>query len=195
MSNTYGQSAGAAGEVQVMFESTPNPASLKFIVNRPISQENIYFRSLNEAKRSPLSAKIFGFPWTASVYLGSNFVTITKEDWVEWDALSQPLANLIREHISRGEPILVELEEEISESDPNDPPVVQKIKQILYNEIRPAVAMDGGNVLFHKFEDGIVYIQMQGACAGCPGSTMTLKMGIEGRLREAVPEVVEVVSV
>ncbi len=180
---------------QVLVEETPNPASLKFVVSDSISPETMQFETAAEAGRSPLVSKIFGFPWTASVYLGNDFVTVTKEDWVEWEPLAQPLANMIRDHLNRGEPVWIEENSADNEMDPNDPPVVQQIKQILYQEIRPAVAMDGGDVVFHRYEDGVVYIQMRGACAGCPGSTMTLKMGIEGRLREAIPEVIEVVSV
>lgn len=180
--------------IEVVYESTPNPASLKFIINCKISDENYHFQNREESRKSPLANKIFGFPWTHSVYLGSNFLTITKENWVDWETLANPLAGLIQEHIERGEPILIEESEIEVVDNPDDPPVVREIKSVLYNEIRPAVAMDGGDVLFRKFENGIVYLQMQGACSGCPSSTMTLKMGIEARLKEAIPEIKEVIA-
>ncbi|RME18216.1 MAG: NifU family protein [Bdellovibrio sp.] len=180
---------------QVHFEPTPNPQSMKFVLNQKVCTENLHFEDPLKAQRSPLASKIFGFPWTSSVFLGPDFVTITKQDWVDWDVLAEPLCELIKEHMERGEPFLLEEPENtfISSEDDSDP-IVQQIKEILDTEIRPAVAMDGGDIVFHKFEAGVVYVYMQGACSGCPSSTMTLKAGIEQRLKELIPEVVEVVA-
>ncbi|MGE4133878.1 MAG: NifU family protein [Bdellovibrionales bacterium] len=137
------------------------------------------------------------FPWASGVMIGSDFLTVSKHNWVEWQILADPLADLIKEHIESGFPV-VSAEKGASttaEEDPNDPPIVQKIKQILRDEIKPAVAMDGGDISFDRYEDGRVYLQMQGSCSGCPSSALTLKEGIETRLKEAIPEITEVISV
>jgi Fe-S cluster biogenesis protein NfuA len=180
-------------EFQVYYEATPNPNSLKFTVGVPIATESIQFSSANETGRSPLAQKIFGFPWAAGVYIGPNFVSVTKQDWVEWEVLAEPLAGLIKEHLERGEPVL--LNPAVESDDENDSPTVRQIKQILRDDIRPAVAMDGGDIVFEKYEDGRVYLHMQGSCSGCPSSALTLKEGIETRLKQAIPEIQEVVSV
>jgi Fe-S cluster biogenesis protein NfuA len=119
-------------------------------------------------------------------------VTVTKQDWVDWQVLAEPLANLIQEHFERGEPVLLEVAG--NDESLNDTPIVKQIKTILNNEIRPAGALDGGDIVFHKYENQIVYLFMKGSCAGCPSSTATLKDGIEVRLKEAIPEIIEVVS-
>ena len=179
-------------EVNVTFETTPNPQSMKFTVNQDICNESIFFDDTLKANRSPLANKIFGFPWASAVFLGTDFVTITKEDWVDWDTLAEPLCGLIQEHFERGEAVLHP--EDSLDDDSNDSPIVKQIKNVLNNEIRPAVAMDGGDIVFHRYENQIVYIFMQGACAGCPSSTLTLKSGIETRMKEAIPEIKEVVA-
>jgi Fe-S cluster biogenesis protein NfuA len=180
-------------DLQVFYEATPNPQSLKFLVTAQVASEAVNFTAAAEAARSPLARKIFGFPWAAGVYIGPNFVTVTKQDWVDWDILAEPLSELIKEHLERGEPVLlasVEPEEDVS----NDSPIVRQIKEILRQEIRPAVAMDGGDIIFEKYENGRLYLHMQGACSGCPSSAYTLKEGIETRMREAIPEIQEVVA-
>lgn len=177
---------------EVYFETTPNPASMKFIVNATICEEPLDFADAQEADAAPLASKLFGFPWTARVFIGTNFVTVTKQDWVDWETLAEPLAGLIREHLERGEPVIHPREALMF--DENDSEQVKIIKRIINQEVRPAVAMDGGDIIFHKYENNIVYLYMKGSCSGCPSSTMTLKMGIESRLREALPEIIEVVS-
>lgn len=180
--------------LSVTFEPTPNPATMKFLLHRQITTEGFDCPSAEEAERSPLASKIFGFPWTSSVYIGSDFITVTKQDWVDWEFLAQPLSNLIQEHLDRNEPIVVEFVE-ISENDPNDPPIVRNIKSALNREIRPVVALDGGDIMFYKYEANVLYIRMKGACSGCPSSAITLKQGIEVRMKELFPEIQEVVSV
>jgi Fe-S cluster biogenesis protein NfuA len=177
---------------QVFYESTPNPQAMKFVITKKIADETAFFDDPQKALRSPLASKLFGFPWAQAVMIGPNFVTITKQEWVEWNILADPLASLIDEHLERGEEVLLAENTIVEGSD--DSPVVQKIKHILNTEIRPAVAMDGGDIVFHKYENNIVYLYMQGSCAGCPSSTMTLKQGIEVRLKEALPEISEVVA-
>jgi Fe-S cluster biogenesis protein NfuA len=193
-------------EIAVFSEATPNPQSLKFLVSgRGLSPETVNFTSAQEAARSPLAAKIFGFPWAAGVFLGPDFVTITKQEWVDWDILAEPLCELIKEHLTRGEPVLWPADPSAAGANSaspdggtadsaDDSPVVRHIKQILRDEIRPAVAMDGGDITFHKYEQGRLFLHMHGACSGCPSSSYTLKEGIETRLKEVIPELIEVVA-
>lgn len=187
-------------DIQVFYEATPNPQSMKFNVTMAFTNESRNFTSPTETKSSPLAAKIFGFPWAAGVFIGPNFVTITKQEWVDWQILADPLADLIKEHLQRGEPVFSETPDVVKVASPNDEnetdsPVVKRIKKILNEEIRPAVAMDGGDILFHSYQDGRLYLQMRGSCAGCPSATFTLKEGIETRMREALPEIQEVISI
>lgn len=180
--------------IQVTFENTPNPATLKFNFGQKISSEAFDFPNAQAAERSPLAAKIFGFPWTAAVYLGEDFMTITKQDWVEWSILANPLCSLLNEHVESGQPILLKLEESLDES-AHDSEIVKQIKRVLQNEIKPVVALDGGDIVFAKYEDQILYIHMRGACSGCPSSQATLKQGIEVRMREIFPEIKEVLAI
>jgi Fe-S cluster biogenesis protein NfuA len=182
--------------ITVRPEMTPNPQTLRFVSNIALTETPMEFKSHTETTASPLARKLFGFPWTAGVFVGRDFVAVTKQDWVDWETLAEPLAALIQEHLERGEPVTVKLQAKTDGApEANDSSDVQMIKKILNEEIRPAVALDGGDVVFHKFEDGVVYLHMQGACSGCPSSTMTLKMGIETRLMNAVASVKEVVSI
>jgi Fe-S cluster biogenesis protein NfuA len=191
--------------LRVFWESTPNPASLKFLFSSSEStpptagteQQGWNFTSALAAERSPLAAKIFGFPWTSGVYLGPDFVTVTKQDWVDWDVLAEPLAGLIAEHLNSGEPLL--LLDAFSTDDTagileSDSDIVKQIKQVLNREIRPVVALDGGDILFAKYENHILSVELRGSCSGCPSSMATLKQGVETRLRELFPEIQEVVA-
>ena len=179
---------------QVSYENTPNPNSLKFIVNSKICDETVEITDRNQAKRSPLALKILGFPWAKSVFLGENFVTVTKEDWLEWDMICDPLSELIQEHFNQGEKALLPKQSSEDLKNQEDSPEVQKIKEILETDIQPAVAMDGGYIEFVSYKKGIVYLSLQGACSGCPSSTLTLKQGIENRLKQFVPGIKEVVE-
>lgn len=183
--------------LSVTIETTPNPSTLKFLFSQPIAEGSFDFASSQEAQVSPLAAKLFGFPWTSRVLIGENFVAVTKQDWVDWDVLAEPLSGLIREHIERGEAVVynLDLQAASEEDSANDSEIVKKIKQILKNEIRPVVALDGGDVAFASYADGILAIQMKGACSGCPSSTATLKEGIEVRFKELLPEIREVISI
>ena len=182
----------------VSVEMTPNPHSVKFTLNRPITEEIWETSEMAKADRSPLAQKILGFPWALKVFIGSNFITINKENWVEWEVLTEPLSQMIREHIESGQAVLLpaapDAKKEVAEKS-TDSPIVQKIKQILTNEIQPAVAMDGGFIAFAGYENGTVFLKMQGACAGCPSSSVTLKQGIETHLKNQISEVEQVVSI
>lgn len=181
---------------KVSYELTPNPATMKFLLYQEVTTEPFECTNVEEAERSPLAMKIFGFPWTHAVYIGPDFISVTKQDWVEWNVLAGPLANLIQEHRDRNEGFLVELDQKsTNETSELDLPVVKKIKDIINREIRPVVALDGGDIVFNRYEDGIVYIHMRGACSGCPSSTATLKDGIEVRIKELLPDVIEVVAI
>lgn len=194
------QSTNAA-PIKVYGEATPNPNSWRFVCTGIISEQPAEFKSAKECLRSPLAKKLFGFPWTAAVFIGRDFVSVTKQDWVEWEVLVEPLAGLIEEHLERGEPVLLEASPETSapvaapEAPSTEAESIRLIKKVIEEEIRPAVALDGGDVTFADFVDGVVSVHMRGSCAGCPSSVMTLKDGIEVRLKEVVPSVREVVSV
>ncbi len=180
--------------MQVNFEQTPNPATMKFIFSEKISDQTCDFPNVESTEKSPLAAKIFGFPWVSAVFLGENFVTITKQDWVDWKVLAQPLSGLLSEHMASGQPVLLDLQVANDESE-NDSPLVKKIKRVLHNEIKPVVAMDGGDIAFVSFKDNILSIKMMGACSGCPSSQATLKDGIEVRMKQVFPEIHEVVAI
>lgn len=187
--------------IDVFYESTPNPQSMKFVYTQQIANESAQFQSQADAARSPLAQKLFGFPWAKEVFVGPYFVTITKQEWVDWEMIADPLANLLKEHVENEEPVFIELqtagpaESSTHDIKEDDSPMVQKIKHVLNTEVRPAVAMDGGDIVFQDYKDGIVYLNMLGACSGCPSSTMTLKQGVESRLKAVVPEIKEVVQV
>ena len=197
-------------DISIRPELTPNAQTMRFSSNVELTDQPSEFKSAQETLTAPLARKLFGFPWTAAVFIGRDFVTVTKQEWVDWETLAEPLAGLISEHLERGEPVITKssatngAKADSGSALPNahssnaanadDSAAVQAIKRVINEEIRPAVAQDGGDVAFSRFEDGVVYLFMQGSCAGCPSATMTLKMGIEARLKEAVPEVREVIS-
>ena len=180
---------------KVSCEQTPNPGSLKFLVDSKICNESIEITDRAQAKRSPLALKILGFPWAKSVFLGENFVTVTKEDWLDWDMIRDPLSELIQDHLNKGEKILLPKQSSQEKASQSDSEEVKKIKEVLETDIQPAVAMDGGYIEFVSYENGIVYLSLQGACSGCPSSTLTLKQGIENRLKQFVPEIKEVMEI
>ena len=184
--------------VNIQLEWTPNPSTLKYVVDRRLLASgavNITSKQAAEEK-SPLALKLMGIQGVAAVMVGSNFVTVTKGDEGEWDELNDAVMATLDEHLSAG---LAAVNEEVlaaarATAGPSGS-VETRIQEILDAEIRPAVAQDGGDITLDRFEEGVVYLHMKGACSGCPSSTATLKMGIETRLRELVPEVTEVVSV
>ena len=186
---------------EVTCETTPNPHSLKFVLNQQICDETLEIGDRTKAGRSPLAGKILGFPWAKSVFLGKNFVTVTKEDWLNWDMIQGPLSDLIREHLERGEKALLPPKAELKKaskegkSSGESSAETEKIKEILERDIQPAVAMDGGFIEFVSYKNGIVYLSLQGACSGCPSSSYTLKQGIETRLKQFLPEIQSVEEV
>lgn len=184
--------------VYVSLEFTPNPNTLKYSVNRTLLPKGtVNFLTISEAEgKSPLAVKLFGVPGISGVMMGKDFVTVTKAETGDWDVVHKSASTLIKEYLGTGEPaVTLEAIEERAAHAGASTETEKKIRDILDAEIRPAVAMDGGDITFEKFEDGVVYLYLQGSCAGCPSSTFTLKQGIETRLKAALPEVREVVSV
>ena len=180
----------------IQTESTPNPATLKFLPGQTVLETGTAdFPASDTAGSSPLATRIFAVDGVTGVFFGTDFVTVTKGDGTEWDHIKPAILGAIMEHFQSGQPV-IEGEADTAaghaEHDGPDGEIVNQIKELLDTRVRPAVAQDGGDIVFHGFERGIVYLHMQGACAGCPSSTLTLKMGIENLLRHYIPEVVEV---
>lgn len=181
----------------IQTESTPNPATLKFLPGQSVlGTGTADFTDADSAARSPLARRIFAVPGVTAVFLGSDFVTVTKSEDVLWEHIKPAILGAIMEHFQSGQPVIDEGQAEsghvqTDESGP-DAEIIRQIKELLDTRVRPAVAQDGGDITFHGFDRGIVYLHMQGACAGCPSSTLTLKMGIENLLRHYIPEVIEV---
>ncbi|MBT5575275.1 NifU family protein [Alphaproteobacteria bacterium] len=177
----------------IQTEETPNPATLKFIPGVDVmSAGNAEFNSVEEAKNAPLARRLFQIDGVQSVFLGLDFIAVTKIESLEWFSLKPALLAGIMEHYASGLPVIEILDEVSSQSNETDSETVQQIKHLIDTRVRPAVAMDGGDIIFSSYEDGIVTLQMRGACQGCPSSAATLKMGIENMLRHYIPEVKEV---
>ena len=186
-------------ELDIRLEFTPNPNALKYVVDEHVFLERGSANFTEKAKAeqsSPLATQIMEIPGVAGCMIGRNYVTVTKSDAGDWEQVDDRARSVISEHIKSGAPAVdpLTVDAEPKTAPAADGTVEGKIKAILDQEIRPAVAMDGGDIVFERFEGGVVYLYMQGACAGCPSSTATLKMGIETRLQQAVPEVKEVVA-
>ena len=180
----------------IQTESTPNPATLKFLPGQSVMDIGTAdFPSTESAGASPLAERLFAVNGTEGVFLGADFVTITKAETVDWDHIKPALLGAIMEHFQSGAPVILDGQKTVAATgdyEAADEPIVVQIKELLDTRVRPAVAQDGGDITFHGFDRGVVYLHMQGACAGCPSSTLTLKMGIENLLRHYIPEVVEV---
>jgi len=180
----------------IQTEATPNPATMKFLPGQPVLGEGVLdIKSAEDADRSPLAARLFAVPGVTAVFLGGDFVTVTKSGDSEWQHIKPAILGGIMEHFLSGAPAVVgddsgQADDEFY--DTKDADVVAQIKELLDTRVRPAVANDGGDISFRGFKDGIVFVHMQGACSGCPSSTATLRSGVQNLLRHYVPEVVEV---
>ncbi|WP_089173147.1 NifU family protein [Bosea sp. AS-1] len=178
----------------IQTEATPNPATLKFLPGRIVmGSGTLDMRDPAEAERSPLAQRLFGVSGVSGVFLGSDFITVTKSDG-EWPHLKPAILGAIMEHFMSGAPVLSEgsATDAIEEGEffaPEDSQTVETIKDLLETRIRPAVAGDGGDITFRGYRDGTVYLVMKGACSGCPSSTATLKHGIQNLLHHFLPEV------
>jgi Fe-S cluster biogenesis protein NfuA len=191
-----GQIEGEQPEASMFIETetTPNPATLKFLPGRAVMEQGTAnFADADAATRSPLALRLFGLDGVTQVFFGADFVTVSKADETSWSELKPAVLGALVEHFTAGEPLLTGAAEPTAEDE--DDEVVVQIKELLETRVRPAVAADGGDIIFEAFTDGIVYLQMHGSCSGCPSSTATLKAGIENMLRHYIPEVVEVRAV
>jgi Fe-S cluster biogenesis protein NfuA len=181
----------------IQTEPTPNPATLKFVPGKTVLGDGtVDYRSRAEAISSPLAQRLFDVDGVAGVFLGSDFISVTKEDAEEWQHMKPAILGAIMEHYLSGAPVVeggAPSEEKIAEHyNPEDEDTVKTIKELLDTRVRPAVANDGGDIVFHGFKDGVVFLHMRGACSGCPSSTATLRHGIENLLRHFCPDVQEV---
>ena len=179
----------------IQTEATPNPATLKFLPGRVVLPSGTFDAPKPEAAAgSPLAQRLFGLPEVAGVFLGYDFITVTKRDG-DWQHLKPAILGEIMEHFVSGAPVLAEGGAESAAQDgdeffdPADAETVTTIKDLIETRVRPAVAGDGGDITFRGFKDGVVYLNMKGSCQGCPSSTATLKHGIENLLRHFVPDV------
>ncbi len=190
----------------IQTEQTPNPETLKFIPGCIVLEATTAaFTKQEEASRSPLAQRLFQIDGVTGVFLGEDFISVSKDRGKDWTILKPPILGAIMEHFTAGHPVLLadtpsskntpDGEEQDGHQDTADNAITTQIKELLDTRIRPAVAMDGGDIVFSQYDNGIVYLKLQGACSGCPSSTATLKMGIENMLRHYIPEVTEVRAV
>lgn len=176
----------------IQTEQTPNPATLKFLPGQPVlGSRTADFTSPEAAAVSPLAARLFEIPEVSGVFLGGDFVTVAKTEG-DWQSLKPQILGVIMDHFMSGQPIVHESaadSEGPGSAGGEDDAVVAQIKELLDTRVRPAVAQDGGDIIFQGFDEGVVYLHLQGSCSGCPSSVLTLKHGIERLLRYYVPEV------
>lgn len=182
----------------IQTEDTPNPNSLKFIPSDVVICEKgtKEFKNKDAAKKgSPLAFDLFKIDGVESTFFGSDFITVTKNDEIEWSAIKTEIMAAIVDFFVSGKDLFNKEEEKESKSetsDENDSDVVKQIKELIEIKVRPAVAMDGGDIIYRDFTDGVVFLELKGSCSGCPSSTITLKNGIESMLKHYIPEVEEV---
>ena len=184
-------------EIKLTAMPTPNPNTIKFLVEEVFFEKGtIDFPEREKAQGSPLPKQLFEIKGITGVMIGTNFISITKESEAGWETVLEPSSDLIKKMVGNKESLFdQELLKQAEQDSANDSESVKKIKEILDSEIRPAIGMDGGDCEFVSFEDGILTLRLQGACSDCPSSVMTLKMGIENRLREDIPELKDVIQV
>jgi Fe-S cluster biogenesis protein NfuA len=180
----------------IQTEQTPNPATLKFLPGRTVMESGTAnFTDPQAVARSPLAERLFTLPDVSGVFLGGDFITVTKAGDSDWFQLKPAVLAAIMDHFTAGLPVITGAPAAEAVGETEDDEVVSAIKELLETRVRPAVAQDGGDIIFEDFSDGVVYLHMQGSCSGCPSSTATLKAGIENMLRHYIPEVLEVRAV
>jgi NFU1 iron-sulfur cluster scaffold homolog, mitochondrial len=187
--------------ISIYTEMTPNPETMKFVANKLLYPgKSIDFPDMESAKPSPLAIELFGFPFIKSVFIASNFVTLTKTTETDWQDVIPSVRQFLKDYLEEGKGVINEEElATIKQTSSNevaadDDDVVKRIKELLDNYVRPAVEMDGGAIQFKSYNEGVVSLMMQGSCSGCPSSMITLKAGIEGMMKRMIPEVKEVVA-
>jgi Fe-S cluster biogenesis protein NfuA len=187
--------------ISIYTEMTPNPETMKFVANKLLYPgKSIDFPDVESAGPSPLAMELFSFPFVKSVFIASNFVTLTKTPEADWDDVKPSIRQFLKEYLEEGKVVINE-DEVATVQQPGsnivlseDGDVVKRIKELLENYVKPAVEMDGGAIQFKKFEEGVVTLMLQGSCSGCPSSMITLKAGIEGMMKRMIPEVQDVVA-
>ncbi len=187
--------------ISIYTEMTPNPETMKFVANKLLYPgKSIDFPEPESALPSPLAAELFSFPFVKSVFIASNFVTLTKTPDTDWEDVKPSIRQFLKEYLEEGKVVINEDEvSTVAQPSSNivlseDGDVVKRIKELLENYVKPAVEMDGGAIQFKKFDEGVVTLMLQGSCSGCPSSMITLKAGIEGMMKRMIPEVTEVVA-
>src|SRR5687767_14276455 len=181
--------------ISIYTEMTPNPETMKFVANKLLYPgKSIDFPDVESAKASPLAVELFGFPFIKSVFIASNFVTLTKINDTDWQDVIPTIRQFLKEYLEEGKTVVNEDEVTIQQTDGNaisadDDDVVKRIKELLENYVKPAVEMDGGAIQFKSYNEGVVNLMLQGSCSGCPSSMITLKAGIEGMMKRMIPEV------
>ncbi len=187
--------------ISIYTEMTPNPETMKFVANKLLYPgKSVDFPDMETAKPSPLATELFGFPFLKSVFIASNFVTLTKTGDTDWEDVIPSIRLFLKEYLEEGKPVINEEElaavkqESSNDVHADDDDVVKRVKELLENYVKPAVEMDGGAIQFKSYNDGVVNLMLQGSCSGCPSSMITLKAGIEGMMKRMIPEVKEVVA-
>jgi NFU1 iron-sulfur cluster scaffold homolog, mitochondrial len=186
--------------ISIYTEMTPNPETMKFVANKLLYPgKSLDLPDVESAKPSPLALELFAFPFIKSIFIASNFVTLTKTTDTDWNDVIPTVRHFLKEYLEEGKNIINEEDIVVAARDGNaisadDGDVVKRIKELLENYVKPAVEMDGGAIQFRSYNEGIVNLMLQGSCSGCPSSMITLKAGIEGMMKRMIPEVKEVVA-
>jgi NFU1 iron-sulfur cluster scaffold homolog, mitochondrial len=186
--------------ISIYTEMTPNPETMKFVANKLLFPgKSIDFPDVEAAKPSPLATELFGFPFIKSIFIASNFVTLTKTNETDWADVIPSIRLFLKDYLEDGKSVVNEEEITVAHTDGNaiaadDDDVVKRIKELLESYVKPAVEMDGGAIQFKSYNEGTVNLMLQGSCSGCPSSMITLKAGIEGMMKRMIPEVREVVA-
>ncbi len=176
----------------IQTEETPNPATLKFIPEDIIllEKDTAEFKNVQQAKeQSPLAYELFKIKGVSAIFFGRNFITVTKENTVDWKIIKPEILASLMDFFLSKQPIMHQINNSADQDDSQDSEIVKQIKELIEIKVRPSVAMDGGDIIYRGFEDGIVKLQLKGSCSGCPSSTITLKNGIENMLKHYIPEV------
>jgi len=182
--------------MMIYTEITPNPDSLKFMTGKLIMRYGTAdFSNEDQTEDAPLAKKLFNFTFVDRVFFGNTFITITRKKDFQWEEVIPVVKSFLKSYFASNQEVVTGKYLEEIEEEENDTEVVKKIKEIINNSVRPAIAMDGGDIIFERFEDGIVHLRLQGSCSGCPSSVFTLKRGVEGLLTRMIPEVKSVEAV
>ena len=180
----------------IQTETTPNPDTMKFLPGRAVlSDRTAQFNDPSQADKSPLALALFDLADVKSVFLGMDFISVTKASAASWDTLKTEVLTTIMDHFTSGAPVMHEDGDTATKPEMEDDEISGQIRELIDTRVRPAVAQDGGDIIFHRFEDDVVFLEMHGACSGCPSSTITLKSGIENMLKHYIPEVESVEAV